>query len=36
MTISIGDDELIVGNRSQKPRACPVFAEMSIDWVVKD
>jgi formate C-acetyltransferase len=36
MSITIGEDEIIVGNRSLKPRACPVFPEMSIDWVVEE
>jgi len=36
MTILITDDELIVGNRSIKPRAVPVFTEMSIDWIEKE
>lgn len=33
MTIVIRDDELIVGNLTQKPRACQIFPEFSNKWV---
>ncbi len=33
MTISIGDDELIVGNQARKMRAAPLFPEYSVDWI---
>ncbi|MCX6089117.1 MAG: glycyl radical protein [Candidatus Atribacteria bacterium] len=36
MTVLIGEDELIVANRSKKPRAVPVFPEMSYDWIEKE
>lgn len=36
MTIYIGKDELIVGNRSIKPRCAPQFPEMSVDWIEEE
>ena len=36
MSISIREDELIVGHRSNKPRSGPQFPEMSIEWIIKE
>jgi len=36
MTIWIGKYELIVGNQASKPRAAPIFPEISFDWLLKE
>ncbi len=36
MSIFIGDDELIVGNQSSKPRSSPIFPEFSYAWIVEE
>ncbi|MCB2295631.1 glycyl radical protein [Clostridium algoriphilum] len=36
MTIVIRDDELIVGNLTEKPRACQIFPEFSNKWVSQE
>jgi len=36
MTIVIRDEELIVGNLTQKPRACQIFPEFSNKWVLEE
>jgi (2S)-3-sulfopropanediol dehydratase len=36
MTISIDDLELIVGDCAASAKACPVFPEFSVDWVVDE
>lgn len=33
MSIYIGDDELVVGNHSFKPRAAPIFPECYVDFI---
>ncbi len=36
MTIFIQDDELIVGNRTSKPKGGPLFPEIRSDWIESD
>ncbi len=36
MSISIEDDELIIGLQASRPRAAPVFPEYSWDWVLDE
>lgn len=36
MTVWIGKEELIVGNQARKPRASPIFPEISYDWFLKE
>ncbi|MCJ7691013.1 MAG: glycyl radical protein, partial [Clostridiaceae bacterium] len=36
MTIVIRDEELIVGNLTQKPRACQIFPEFSNKWISQE
>lgn len=36
MTIFIQDDELIVGNRTSKPKGGPLYPEIRTDWIVTD
>ncbi|MHA1298590.1 MAG: glycyl radical protein [Candidatus Helarchaeota archaeon] len=36
MTIFIQDDELIVGNRTSKPKGGPLYPEIRVDWIESD
>jgi formate C-acetyltransferase len=36
MTIFIADDELIVGNQANAPRAAPIFPEYGVHWVLDE
>ncbi len=36
MSIFIGDEELIVGNNSSRPKAAPIFPEYAVAWILKE
>ncbi len=36
MSISIEEDELIVGNQASKLRAAPIFPEYAVDWIINE
>lgn len=36
MTISIADDEIVVGNQTKIPRSSPIFPEFSYKWILQE